>query len=75
MRQGWRLGCSGKLYLLGGWADTDAQIEWLRERAPHYLTMQSGTLYALAQRVGERGVELKFEGVLSITMDAKGDPP
>jgi phenylacetate-CoA ligase len=65
---GWRPGFRGKYYLLGAWADTDAQIEWLCRRRPNYLTAQSGTLFWLAERVLARGVDLKFEGIVSIAM-------
>lgn len=64
-REGWRAGYRGKHYLLGSSADTDAQIEWLRARSPHYLTMQSSTLFALAERVRVRGIEMRLEGIVS----------
>jgi phenylacetate-CoA ligase len=66
--EGWRRGFHGKHHLIGSWADTDAQIEWLRARSPHYLTMQSSTLFALAERVLARGIEMRFEGIVSIAM-------
>ena len=66
--EGWRVGFRGKHHLLGAWADTDAQIEWLRARSPHYLTMQPSTLFALAERVRAQGVKMRFEGIVSIAM-------
>jgi phenylacetate-CoA ligase len=68
VREGWRVGYRGKYYILGAWADTDAQIEWLRARKPNYLTMQSGTLFSLAERVLDQNVELRLDGIISIAM-------
>jgi phenylacetate-CoA ligase len=67
-REGWRVGSRGKYHLLGHWADTDTQIEWLRARSPHYLSMQPSVLFALAERVMARGIKMRFEGVVSFSM-------
>ena len=47
------------------WADTDIQIDWLLARKPAYLTAYSSTLLALAERSRQRGIELKFESIVS----------
>ena len=43
------------------WADTDAQIGWLARAQADYLTAYSSTLLALAERVRQKGVDLRFE--------------
>jgi phenylacetate-CoA ligase len=63
--QGWRTGYKGTHYVIDMWADTDIQIEWLLARRPAYLTAYSSTLLALAERVRQRGIDLKLEGIIS----------
>jgi phenylacetate-coenzyme A ligase PaaK-like adenylate-forming protein len=62
---GWRVGYRGWYHVIDMWADTDVQIEWLRARKPDYLTAYSSTLLALAERVRQKGVELRFEKIIS----------
>lgn len=62
---GWRVGYSGWHHTIDMWADTDTQIAWLKARKPHYLTAYSSTLLALAERVRQRGFELRFEKIIS----------
>jgi phenylacetate-CoA ligase len=63
--EGWRTGFRGTHYLIDMWADTDIQIDWLRTRKPDYLTAYSSTLLALAERSRQRGIDLKFERIVS----------
>jgi phenylacetate-CoA ligase len=63
--QGWRTGFDAAHYLIDMWADTDIQIDWLLARKPAYLTAYSSTLLALAERSRQRGVDLKFENIVS----------
>lgn len=63
--EGWRSGFRGTHYMIDMWADTDIQIDWLAARKPDYLTAYSSTLLALAERSRQRGVGLKFEGIVS----------
>jgi phenylacetate-CoA ligase len=64
--QEWRVGFSGLHHMIDNSADTDTRIEWLRERRPHYLTAYSFALLELAERVRARGVDLRFERIISI---------
>jgi len=63
--EGWRTGFTGVHYVIDMWADTDIQIDWLLARKPTYLTAYSSTLLALAERVRQRGIALRFESIIS----------
>jgi phenylacetate-CoA ligase len=63
--EGWRTGYRGLHYMIDMWADTDIQIDWLLARKPDYLTAYSSTLLALAERVRQRGIALKFASIVS----------
>jgi len=62
---GWQVGYRGWHHIIDMWADTDAQIDWLLARKPHYLTAYSSTLLVLGERVRQRGVTLRFEKIIS----------
>jgi len=62
---GWQVGYTGWHHTIDMWADTDTQIAWLKARKPDYLTAYSSTLLALAERVRQRGIELRFEQIIS----------
>jgi phenylacetate-CoA ligase len=64
--QGWRVGFSGLHHMLDNSADTDTRIQWLCARRPHYLTAYSFALLELAEQVRLRGVDLRFERIVSI---------
>lgn len=63
--QGWRVGFVGPHHMMRGVVDLDWRIDWLREHQPNYLTAHSFTLLSLAERVRQRGVDLRFERINS----------
>jgi phenylacetate-CoA ligase len=62
---GWRVGSAGLHHMIDMSVDTDARIDWLLARRPHYLTAHSFTLFDLAERGRARGVDLRFERINS----------
>jgi len=65
MVKGWRVGFSGPHYMIPISPDLDMLIDRLVELRAHYLTGQSFTLLGLAERVRQRGVNLRFERINS----------
>lgn len=64
----WRTGFpSGAHHLIDMSADTDQQIDWLVRRRPNYLTAYSATLRPLAERVRQRGIDLKLEAIIGVS--------
>ena len=64
--QGWRSGFpEGTLHMLDMWADTDTQIAWLLARKLSYLMAYPSTILALAERVREDDIDLRFDRVIS----------
>ena len=51
--------------MLDMWADTDTQIAWLMVRKPSYLMAYPSTILALAERVREGNIDLRFDRVIS----------
>ena len=64
-KRGWRTGFRGTHHVIDMWADTDIQIDWLTARKPAYLMAYSSTLLALGERSRQRGIDLKFESIIS----------
>jgi phenylacetate-CoA ligase len=62
---GWSVGFSGLHHMIPISPDNDKQIDRLIELRAHYLTGQSFILLGLAERVRERGVNLRFERIIS----------
>ena len=62
---GWRVGFSGLHHMIPISPDNDKQIDRLIELRAHYLTGQSFILLGLAERVRERGINLRFERINS----------
>ena len=55
----------GRKYSLDAAASTDVQLDWLRDRRPHYLATFSTNLKRLALGAVKRNLDLRFELVLS----------
>jgi phenylacetate-CoA ligase len=63
---GWHSsGSAGLAHNLDAAADTDLQLDWLRVRQPDYLAAFSTNLHRLALRAIDRGVDLRFERIMS----------
>ncbi len=66
MTVGWHSsGTAGLAHRLDAAADTDVQLEWLLHRRPEYLSAFSTNLHRLALRAIDRGLDLKFERIIS----------
>lgn len=63
---GWYSGqLGGKIYLLDTSGDTDRHIDWLSRVKARYFVSYSSLIGPLAERVLERGIDLKFERVIA----------
>ena len=56
---------TGVRYDFGTGEDVDKQLNWLIARRPHYLTCYATILKELARAAHKRGIELRFEVLLS----------
>ena len=63
--KGWRVGFAGQHHMTPVSMHSDVLIDWLLGCRPNYLTAQSFVLLGLAERVRERGVDLRFEKINS----------
>ena len=66
--KGWRPGFpDGLHYIINLPPDADALIDWLIARRPSYLASGSWILAPMAHRVMERGLALRFDGIVTKT--------
>ncbi len=62
----WRPGYPrGLHHVIGMWADTKTQAEWLIKRRPHYLNAIASTLMPLAEYIECNGLDLRFDAIIS----------